>query len=153
MSEIYIPSATVVVSNPRGKGGLVNVVQHFCTSTEFRWHNLIGWCGNYLTCTRLLYYFTHHAFTDLLSTPPTCWSPANNFKGLATAWCEALLYSPDPPFLLEEGLGTRVADGTYYTVWFKLPLQFGKLHSYILKTTFSAMVTIEAQSTSYSTAN
>ena len=27
---------------PRGKGGLVNIVQHFCTSTEFQWHNLIG---------------------------------------------------------------------------------------------------------------
>ena len=26
----------------RGKGGLVNIVQHFCRSTEFRRDNLIG---------------------------------------------------------------------------------------------------------------
>ena len=53
---------------PRGKGDLVNTVQHFCTSAEFRWHNLIGWFGNYLTCTGLPYCkplsFTHQTFTD-----------------------------------------------------------------------------------------
>ena len=37
----------------QGKGGLVNIVQHFCTSQEFQQHNLIGWCGNYLTYTGL----------------------------------------------------------------------------------------------------
>ena len=30
----------------RGKGGLVNIVQHICTTTlEFRWDNPIGQCG------------------------------------------------------------------------------------------------------------
>ena len=68
----------------RRKGGLVNIEQHFCTSVGFRRYNLIGWC---VTCTRLLYRkplsFTHHTFTDLLSTPPIYWSPARDFKGLA----------------------------------------------------------------------
>ena len=40
---------------------------------EFRRYNLIGCCSNYLTCTGLPYCkpltFTHHTFTDLLSTP------------------------------------------------------------------------------------
>ena len=31
---------------PRGKGGLVNTVQNFCTLVEFRWHNLIGWLSH-----------------------------------------------------------------------------------------------------------
>ena len=71
----------------RGKGDLVNTVQHFCTSEEFWQQNLTGWCGNYLTYTGLPYHkvlsFTHHTFTDLLSPPPICWSPASNLTGLA----------------------------------------------------------------------
>ena len=43
---------------------------------------------------------------DLLSTPPTYWSPASNFKGLAFSRIHGvkLYYSPDPPSSLEESL-------------------------------------------------
>ena len=46
------PSKTRPFNLPRGKGGLVNIVQHFCTSLEFQRHNLIGLYGNYLTRTQ-----------------------------------------------------------------------------------------------------
>ena len=40
------PSSSLVPRPPfntaRGKGGLVNIVQHFCRSAEFRRDNLIG---------------------------------------------------------------------------------------------------------------
>ena len=70
----------------RGKGGLVNIEQHFCRSEEFRRDNLIGWCGNYLTCTGLPYRkplsFTHHTFTDLLSTPSNLQKPSKRLQRL-----------------------------------------------------------------------
>ena len=102
------------VQHSKRKGeGLVNIVQHFCTSEEFRQQNLIGRCGNYLTWTGFPYHkpLNHHTFTDLLTTPPICWNPANNIQGLvaesiatASPWCKAVLYSPDPLSFLEEGL-------------------------------------------------
>ena len=59
------------------RGSLVNIVQHFCTSEEFRRHNLIGSCANYLTYTGLSYhkplsftghtlqtYSAHHQFAE-----------------------------------------------------------------------------------------
>ena len=49
-----------------GKGGLVNIVQHFCTSVEFWQHNLIG--------TILI---------APLQTFLAYQSPASDFKGLA----------------------------------------------------------------------
>ena len=59
----------------------------FCTSKEFQRQNLIGWWGNYLTCTGLPYHkplsFAYHTYTDLVNTPPIYWSPAGHFKGLA----------------------------------------------------------------------
>ena len=59
---------------PKRKGGSSEyILQHFFIVVEFQPHNLIGWCGNYLTCTGLPYHkalsFTHHTFTDLLSKP------------------------------------------------------------------------------------
>ena len=50
---------------PREKGHLVNIVQHFCTFTEFQWQSI----------------------------------------ATASPWCEAVLYSPDPPFLFGVGSG------------------------------------------------
>ena len=54
---------------PRGKGGLVTTLLYLW---KFGWDDLIGWCGNYLTCTGLPYRkpptcsFTHHTRpTDL----------------------------------------------------------------------------------------
>ena len=60
--------------------------------------------------------FTHHTFTDLLSTPPIYWSPTSNFKGLAFV---AEFHSNSHGVRLyyirqtllsswEEGLGTRL---------------------------------------------
>ena len=115
-------------------------------------HNLIGWCANYLTCTRLPYHkplsFTHRTFEDLLSTPPVFWSPAINFKllaeSIATAsqWCEDVPYLPDPPFLFGGGSGDETScmhvvsvitgllhDGCQITVFVKWP---GKLSHRLL---------------------
>ena len=58
-------------SHQRGKEGLVNILQHCCTSVEFRQHDMISWFGNYLTSTGFLtanhlalslhlYWFTYH---------------------------------------------------------------------------------------------
>ena len=77
------PQATSnVVSSPdphqhsKRRRGLVNIVQHFCTSMEFQWY-ISDWLIWQLSHgTGLPYHkplsFTHHTFTDLLNTPPIC---------------------------------------------------------------------------------
>ena len=68
----------------RGKGGLVNIVQHFCRSAEFRLDNLI--CNyatvlGFLTANHLALLIT--TLETSLAHPPIYWSPARDFKGLA----------------------------------------------------------------------
>ena len=101
-----------LVSSPdpvsRGKGGLVNIVQHFCA--------LLNWCGNYLTIS-LGFLTTNHL--PIFITPVQTYlahlqfaeAHANNFKGIAfsiataSPWCEAVLYLPHLPFIFGGGSG------------------------------------------------
>ena len=89
----------------------MNIVQHFYRSTEFRRDNLIGVCGNYLTVlgfltanhlafliTPLQTYLAHLQFTEAQQETSKA-SLLTESIAIASPWCEAVLYSPDPPFL------------------------------------------------------
>ena len=56
-----------------GKGGLVNIIQHFCRSAGISVEQSDWLMWQLSRCTGLPYRkplsFTHHTFTDLLSTP------------------------------------------------------------------------------------
>ena len=81
----------------------------YCTTPfvppEFQLYNLIGWFGNYPSCTGLPFH-KPLIFTHL----PIYWSPARHFKRLPTQLVHSVRMSPDPPFLFEGGSGTRLTN-------------------------------------------
>ena len=91
----------------RGKGSLVSIVQQILYLRNFG--GTIR-CGKYLTSTGLPYRckplsFTHHTFTDLLSTPSNLLKPSKTLQ-LAHS-VRMLLYSPDPTSLFGGGSGNE----------------------------------------------
>ena len=84
-SLYFLVSSPDPLQHCKRKGCLVNIVQHFCTSSGISgWYNLIGEFGNYPTCTGLpyhnLYSSTHHTFTGLLSTPSNLLKPSKRLQ-------------------------------------------------------------------------
>ena len=96
---------------PRGKGGLVNIVQHFCTSMNF---SSTIWLAGLVVISPVLGFLiiNHLAVLIALSRPTYVAHLHLDFQDLFLATsCEAVLYSPDPPFLFGGGSGFKTSMG------------------------------------------
>ena len=127
----FFHPARALVSSPdphqhsKRRRGLVNIVQHFCTSMEFQWHisDWLIWqlshCTGFpttnhlaLLITPLQTYLAHLQFAEAQKATLKAELLAESIA-IASPWCEAVLYSPDPPFLFGGGSGnetTRACD-------------------------------------------
>ena len=122
-----INSITTVSLVPRlpfntaiGKGGLVNIVQHFCKSGGILGGGQSDWLMWQLShCTELPYRkpltllitplqtsLAHLQFTEAQQETSKASLLAESIA-IASPWCEAVLYSPDPPSLFGGGSGNE----------------------------------------------